>query len=58
MLICDMLSLVDATAINLTAVFRMLAAVSSSFDEAMRYCGVVLNLFVMYVCNLSQFFCY
>ncbi|PLW13544.1 hypothetical protein PCANC_09627 [Puccinia coronata f. sp. avenae] len=39
--------LVDATAINLTAVFRMLAAVSSSFDEAMRYCGVVLNLFVI-----------
>ncbi|KAH9455848.1 hypothetical protein KEM48_003490 [Puccinia striiformis f. sp. tritici PST-130] len=40
--------LVDATAINLTAVFRMLAAVSSSFDEAMRYCGVVLNLFVIF----------
>lgn len=39
--------LVDATAINLTAVFRMLAAVSSSFDEAMRYCGVMLNLFVI-----------
>ncbi|KAA1075362.1 ATP-binding cassette transporter snq2 [Puccinia graminis f. sp. tritici] len=40
--------LVDATAINLTAVFRMLAAVSSTFDEAMRYCGVVLNLFVIF----------
>jgi len=39
--------LVDATAINLTAVFRMLAAVSSSLDEAMRYCGVMLNLFVI-----------
>lgn len=40
--------LVNATAINLTAVFRMFAEISASFDEAMRYCGLTLNIFVIY----------
>lgn len=39
--------LVYATALNLTTVFRMFAALSPSFDEAMRYCGIALNIFVV-----------
>ncbi|GAA95733.1 uncharacterized protein L969DRAFT_92858 [Mixia osmundae IAM 14324] len=39
---------VYATALNLTTVFRLFAAFSPSFDEAMRYCGIFLNLAVVY----------
>ncbi|KAI8462016.1 ABC-2 type transporter-domain-containing protein [Phakopsora pachyrhizi] len=39
---------VYATAINLTAIFRMFAALSPSFDEAVRWCGIILNVFVVY----------
>lgn len=34
--------------INLTALYRMFAAISPHFDEAIRYSGLVLNIFVVY----------
>ncbi|MBW0500769.1 hypothetical protein O181_040484 [Austropuccinia psidii MF-1] len=40
--------IVYATAINLTAMFRTFAALSPSFDETMRYCGITLNILVVY----------
>ncbi|KAH9813379.1 ABC-2 type transporter-domain-containing protein [Melampsora americana] len=42
------LLIVYATALNLTAIFRMFASLSPSFDEAMRYCGITLNILVVY----------
>ena len=33
---------------NLTALYRMFASISPSFDEAIRYSGLVLNIFVVY----------
>lgn len=39
---------VYATALNLSAMFRMFASFSPSFDEAIRYCGVALNIIVVY----------
>ena len=38
---------VFATALNLSAMFRMFAALSPSFDVAIRYCGLSLNLLVV-----------
>lgn len=34
--------------LNLTALYRMFAALSPSFDEAIRYSGLILNIFVVY----------
>jgi hypothetical protein len=36
-------------ALCLTAVFRAFAAFSPTFNEAIRYCGVALNIFVLFV---------
>ena len=39
-------------ALCLTAVFRAFAAFSPTFNEAIRYCGVALNIFVLCVLPL------
>ncbi|KAL8286284.1 hypothetical protein RQP46_004772 [Phenoliferia psychrophenolica] len=37
-----------ATALNLSSMFRMFAALSPNFDVAIRYCGVALNILVVF----------
>ncbi|GAA5941325.1 hypothetical protein JCM3775_001542 [Rhodotorula graminis] len=39
---------VYATALNLSCLFRMVAALSPNFEGAIRFCGVALNVLVMY----------
>ncbi|GAA5972654.1 hypothetical protein JCM11641_002957 [Rhodosporidiobolus odoratus] len=39
---------VYATALNLSCLFRMVAALSPNFESAIRVCGVALNILVMY----------
>ncbi|GAA6022493.1 hypothetical protein JCM11491_001696 [Sporobolomyces phaffii] len=39
---------VYATALNLSCLFRMFAAFSPNFESAIRFCGVALNILVMY----------
>lgn len=39
---------VYATALNLSSMFRMFAAFSPSFEQAIRYCGLTLNILVVY----------
>ncbi|BGP04521.1 hypothetical protein JCM10049v2_000323 [Rhodotorula toruloides] len=39
---------VYATALNLSCLFRMVAAFSPGFEGAIRFCGVALNVLVMY----------
>ncbi|GAA5951529.1 hypothetical protein JCM21900_001592 [Sporobolomyces salmonicolor] len=39
---------VYATALNLSCLFRMFAAFSRNFEGAIRFCGVALNILVMY----------
>ena len=39
---------VYATALNLSCLFRMVAAFSPNFEGAIRFCGVALNVLVMY----------
>ncbi|GAA5997309.1 uncharacterized protein JCM10292_000170 [Rhodotorula paludigena] len=39
---------VYATALNLSCLFRMFAAFSPNFEGAIRFCGVALNILVMY----------
>lgn len=34
--------------VNLTAMYRMFASISPQFDEAIRYSGLILNIFVVY----------
>lgn len=36
------------TTFNLTALYRMFASISPQFDEAIRYSGLLLNIFVVY----------
>jgi ATP-binding cassette subfamily G (WHITE) protein 2 (SNQ2) len=38
---------VYATALNLSCLFRMVAAFSPRFEGAIRFCGVALNVLVM-----------
>lgn len=42
------LAFVYATALNLSCLFRMVAAFSPGFEGAIRFCGVALNVLVMY----------
>ncbi|GAA6061045.1 hypothetical protein JCM10212_004619 [Sporobolomyces blumeae] len=39
---------VYATALNLSCLFRLFAAFSPNFESAIRFCGVALNILVMY----------
>ncbi|GAA6020195.1 hypothetical protein JCM10207_004364 [Rhodosporidiobolus poonsookiae] len=39
---------VYATALNLSCLFRMVAAFSPNFEGAIRFCGIALNILVMY----------
>ncbi|GAA5892143.1 hypothetical protein JCM6882_005707 [Rhodosporidiobolus microsporus] len=39
---------VFSTALNLSCLFRMIAALSPDFESAIRVCGVALNILVMY----------
>ncbi|KAM0793564.1 hypothetical protein ACM66B_001000 [Microbotryomycetes sp. NB124-2] len=39
---------VYATALNLSSMFRMFAAFSPGFEEAIRFCGICLNILVLY----------
>ncbi|BGP12461.1 hypothetical protein JCM10213_006973 [Rhodosporidiobolus nylandii] len=39
---------VYATALNLSCLFRMVAALSPNFESAIRACGIALNVLVMY----------
>ncbi|BGP36448.1 hypothetical protein JCM10449v2_000349 [Rhodotorula kratochvilovae] len=42
------ITFVYATALNLSCLFRMIAAFSPNFEGAIRFCGVALNVLVMY----------
>ncbi|SCV68567.1 BQ2448_688 [Microbotryum intermedium] len=39
---------VNATALNLSSMFRMFAAFSPGFEEAIRFCGICLNILVIF----------
>jgi len=42
------MTFVYATALNLSCLFRMFAAFAPSFEEAIRYCGLTLNVLVIF----------
>lgn len=46
---------VYATALNLSCMFRMFAAFSPGFEEAIRFCGICLNILVMSVFGWRTF---